>query len=70
MSECFDYVRRTYGVNPHDGQRVRHQVTGKFGTVKRARSALHYVHVQFDGQKHKTPCHPTELDYDLQALVS
>jgi hypothetical protein len=60
----YDYVRRAYGVNPGVGQRVRHTVTKKFGTVaKENPSQGHYVMVRFDGQSFSSPCHPTELDY-------
>lgn len=62
----YDYVRRTYGVDPVVGQRARHTVTGKFGVIARMRSPDHYVHVQFDGQRYAVPCHPTELDYTTE----
>lgn len=60
----YDYVRRTYGVDPRVGARVRHTVTGQFGKIAReSLSAGHYVQVRFDGAKYALPCHPTELDY-------
>lgn len=60
----YDYVRRTYNVQPEIGARVRHTVINKFGVVCREdKSAGHYVQVRFDGQKHRSPCHPTELEY-------
>ena len=61
---AYDYIRRAYGVDPIVGKRVRHAITGDSGTIAREnRSASHYVHVRFDGQKHAAPCHPTELEY-------
>ncbi|GLK86636.1 hypothetical protein [Ancylobacter defluvii] len=65
MAEAaYQYVRRTYGVNPGVGQRVLHDVTRKFGTIAREdKSQSHHVMVRFDGQRFASPCHPTELDY-------
>ena len=61
---AYQYVRRTYGVNPGIGQRVQHTVTRKFGTITReSKSQGHYVQVRFDGQGFASRCHPTELDY-------
>lgn len=66
----YDYVRRVYGVNPVVGERVRHHVGGKLGTITREdRSQGHYVQVRFDGKMHALPCHPTEMDY-LGALAT
>lgn len=60
----YDYVKRTYSVSPEVGQRVTHQVTKKSGEIRRENHSMsHYVMVRFDGQKHPSPCHPTELDY-------
>ena len=60
----YDYVRRTYGVDPVIGERVRHQVTKREGRIAReSRSQGHYVMVRFDGRPFTLPCHPTELDY-------
>lgn len=60
----YEYVRRTYGVNPVPGQRVRHQETGKLGVIVHENvSAAHYVHVRFDHLKFSLPCHPNALDY-------
>jgi hypothetical protein len=60
-------VRRHYGVEPWPGQRVKHTVTGKSGTIVRCRQPCHYVHVRFDRHGKKPgaslPCHPTELEY-------
>ncbi len=64
----YEYVRRAYGVSPTIGDRVRHQVTGESGTIRREdRSQAHYVMVLFDGKKFALPCHPTELDYGIVA---
>lgn len=60
----YDYVRRTYSVDPKPGKTVTHTVTGKIGVITREdKSQGHYVQVRFAGQKHSLPCHPTELDY-------
>lgn len=60
----YDYIARTYGVRPLPGQRVRHQETGRFGTVRPVNaSALHHVAVKFDGDRFALPCHPKALDY-------
>lgn len=60
----YSYVRRTYGVEPKAGARVRHTETGRFGTIARENpSQAHYVQVRFDGQRFALPCHPTALDY-------
>lgn len=68
---AYQYVRRTYGVNPGIGQRVQHTVTHKLGTIAREdKSQGQYVQVRFDGQKFALPCHPTELDYSPKEPVS
>jgi hypothetical protein len=60
----YDYIKRTYPVDPQVGGRVTHQVTKRSGMIAREnKSQAHYVMVKFDGQKFSSPCHPTELDY-------
>lgn len=61
----YDYVKRAYGVNPIVGQRIRHHVKSVgMGTIAPERiSQAHYVMVVLDGEKHSSPCHPTEMDY-------
>jgi hypothetical protein len=60
----YDYIKRTYRVDPQVGGAVTHQVTGRSGTIAREKkSQAHYVMVKFDGQTFSSPCHPTELDY-------
>jgi hypothetical protein len=60
----YDYVKRTYQVNPRVGGRVTHLVTKRSGTIVREKPGQgHYVMVKFDGRKFSSPCHPTELDY-------
>jgi len=62
----YDYVRRTYNVDPQVGHWVTHTITKKTGVIVREdKSAGHYVQVRFEGQKHAVPCHPTELQYSL-----
>lgn len=60
----YDYVKRTYGVNPVVGERVRHHLASYgLGTIQRENpSQRHYVMVKFDNGK-AGPCHPTEMDY-------
>lgn len=61
---AYDYIKRTYGVEPKIGARVRHTETDKFGKITREKpSAAHYVNVMFDGRGFSVPCHPTALDY-------
>lgn len=61
---AYEYVKRTYGVEPKIGARVRHTENEKTGVIVRpAASSDHYVFVRFDGQKHGSPCHPLALDY-------
>lgn len=58
--DCYDYVRRFYGVPAHVGQRVRIKGFGE-GVLVRKRTGLHYLWVRFDGQKRQTgPFHPTD----------
>jgi actin-like ATPase involved in cell morphogenesis len=60
----YEYVRRAYGVDPVVGQRVRHTVTKRFGTIVREnKSQGQHVQVRFDDKKFALPCHPTELNY-------
>ncbi|MGR4927230.1 hypothetical protein ACIPUD_10490 [Bradyrhizobium sp. CAR08] len=60
----YDYIQRTYGVTPIVGERIKHHVVTKGGTItKEDPSASHYVQVLFDGDRHPLPCHPTEMDY-------
>jgi hypothetical protein len=63
--DCYDYVRKTYGVPAYIGVRVRFS-NGQEGVLVKARSDLHYVHVQLDGQKFAVNAHPTsEIEYLL-----
>lgn len=60
----YEYIRRTYGVDPVSGHRVHHHVTKREGTIQPyAGGGSAYVHVCFDGDNHAVPCHPTEMDY-------
>ncbi len=61
---AYDYIKRTYGVEPMVGKRVKHTVTHRFGKIVREKpSEGNYVRVIFDGLGFAMPCHPTELDY-------
>lgn len=67
---AYDYVRKTYSVDPVIGRRVMHVVTHKSGVIAREdKSQGHYVQVRFDGKRHALPCHPTELVYDPSNVV-
>jgi hypothetical protein len=62
--QSYDYVRRYYRVAPTVGHRARHTVIGKFGIICREHpSHGHRVMVRFDGERHRSYCHPTELEY-------
>lgn len=63
MTRPYDYVRRTYGVNPIPGHRCRLENTDREGVIARRRNYDHWVWVRFDGSGFATPCHPTSLIY-------
>lgn len=61
--DCYDYVRTYYSVPAYIGVKVSR---GEWsGVIVPAKSNLHYVHVQLDGQKHSTIFHPQELTYTI-----
>lgn len=57
--DCYDYVRRTYGVPAYVGVKVRLS-SGVEGVIVAAKSDLHYIHVRIEGRKFSVPCHPTD----------
>lgn len=62
----YDYVRRTYQVNPIVGERVifTEYKERPAGTIAREdKSCSHYVMVKFDNARWPSPCHPTSLEY-------
>lgn len=62
----YDYIKQTYGVSPEPGKIVYHTVTKEWGVITREdRSASHYAQVKFEGARHASPCHPTDLQYDV-----
>ena len=62
----YEYVKRTYNVDPKVGSWVTHTVTKRTGVIVREdKSQGHYVQVRFGEDKHALPCHPTELQYSL-----
>jgi len=64
---AYEYIERTYNVKPVVGQRVFHTVVEKYGVIaKEDHTAGHYVQVRFEGQKFASPCHPTELEYNVR----
>lgn len=57
--DCYDYVRRTYGVPAYIGVRVR--VRGREGVLVNQKPGDQYVYILFDGeQKWQGPYHPTD----------
>lgn len=59
----YAYIRRTYGVEPVPGERIRHHVKGYGeGVILRVRNETQYVRVRFDSGLVGN-CHPTEMDY-------
>lgn len=62
-STDYAYIERAYGLHFESGQRVWHNETKRFGTVKRCnRSSAHYVNVRFDDATHNGLCHPQSLE--------
>lgn len=60
----YEYVKKTYGVNPVLDQTVVHTENNQTGKIVREnRSLKKYVMVLFSGRRHPVPCHPTALDY-------
>ena len=60
----YDYIKRAYDVKPVVGDRIKHHVTKREGTIEREDFSMsHYVQVLFDGDAEPMPCHPTEMDY-------
>jgi hypothetical protein len=62
-SDCYEYVRNYYGVPAYIGMTVSFKGKDAVGTIVKATTALHYVHVVFEGTRHSVPCHPTDLLY-------
>ena len=65
---AYEYVKKTYGVQPEVGMRVTFTeegtiANGKRGVIVAKRCYDHYVHVRFDGTNYATPCHPLGLEY-------
>ena len=66
---AYDYIRRTYGVDPKPKQRVL--IDGKWATIVLPRGDPHYLRVRFDGQKHTSNAHPTwRIEYGNAALAA
>jgi hypothetical protein len=67
LPDCYDYVRRTYGVPAYIGVRVRSRGEGD-GVIVAARSNLQYIHVRFDARSFSVPCHPTDhIEYLIES---
>lgn len=64
LPDCYDYVRRTYGVPAYIGVRVRLPNGREGNLVPVAGVGDQYVHVRLDGQVHADRYHPTDgIDY-------
>lgn len=61
-ADCYEYVRKTYGVPAYIGVRVQ-LGAGKEGVLVAARSDLHYVHIRLDGQNFSVTEHPQDVVY-------
>ena len=62
----YDYVRRTYGVDPVPGQRViftEYAERPEGVIANEDRSCSQYVMVKFPNVRWPAPCHPTSLEY-------
>lgn len=66
MPDCYDYVRRYYGVPAYVNARVR--IGNREGVLVRSTTG-HYVEVRFDGERRVTgPYHPTDgVEYLAQS---
>lgn len=60
---AYEYVKKTYGVQPEPGMRVAIEYSKQTGTIARKRHYTHYVFVKLDGHKHSRPYHPLDLIY-------
>jgi hypothetical protein len=59
---AYEYIKRTYGVDPKVSQRIT--VDGRPGTITRPLGDTQYLRVRFDGMKHSVNAHPTwKVDY-------
>lgn len=59
----YDYVRRTYGVEPEVGQPVELKGYPPGKVAAEDPSQSNYVMVRFEGWDHDAPAHPTDLTY-------
>lgn len=61
---AYEYIKRNYKFRPVIGRRVRHTVTKFEGVIAwEDPSSGHYVQVRFDGNRHRSNCHPDEIEY-------
>jgi hypothetical protein len=66
VPDCYDYVRKTYGVPAYIGVRVQ-LLGGTMGTIVPAKHSLNYVHIRIDGARTSGVYHPTDgLTYLLE----
>jgi hypothetical protein len=64
----YDYIRRTYGVDPKVGQRIT--MDGWPGTIIRPQGDPAHLRVRFDGKKSIDIVHPTwKVDYSPKELT-
>lgn len=67
----YGYIERAYGLSFKVGDRVAFVEEGcprREGVVRKPiSSAEHYVAVRFDGEAHKSPCHPKSVQVLIPA---
>jgi hypothetical protein len=69
LPDCYNHVRRYYGVPARAGMRVRWKGNtghwaGKCGRLVRVPGiGDQYLHVMFDGAKVHVPVHPSDVEY-------
>lgn len=70
----YAYVRRTYGVDPKVGDRVRlvneGQASGQEGEVVYPGQSTAHVHVLLDGREHVSIVHPMSIEFVTPTTIS
>lgn len=60
----YDFIRNNSSFDPQVGRRVRHDGTGKIGTISFEPGPFcRRVYVWFDGMDRAVPCPPDSLEY-------
>lgn len=63
-SSTFDYIRRTFGVPAHKGQRITWN--GKSGVIVKAIRNPPWLRVRMDGERELRTVRPSDLGYPAQ----